>query len=508
MQSMLPENQEMAGRKTPIDETPRFAIGFAVLAIPVAIVLTFFGVRMKDFTLLFVIAWVLTCGSVWIFCRWIGWRWLRWLIRLAVAPVAIAWAIYGIDRAFPATEAKTVTIVWDNPAPINTDTPLSEVQLDAKAMDNGRPVNGDFIYDPTFRTTLSGGTQTLHVKFKPKDSSLYLENEKTVAIVVRGVKHNPPPTPPSPPNVQYGPKDVPRLLILGPIKSPRIGTCPDAYKDFTDSQLADLTIKEANKIGLMASDTEDHMFQIDDAGRRPMADIHDLAERRQIERDRFSSDFLGCCEQVVKGLREELFCRMPDAKAQGEADVWRNLFEMHDNKFFQSVGARIDISYADVDRYSYYMRRLAMHLQNKSSLRDINKSIAFTQELKKGTGPESSDVLTVSISSKESISAGYLLIEFDGVQDLRHIWTLSSGRFQTYGDDVDNRVLSEYMKARSHNPPCVIEIGDVEISSKSPLKIWIAGAGTVRANAVVPPSVTRAERKTSVINIFAAIHFH
>lgn len=166
------------------DETARFAIGFAVLAIPVAIVLTVLGVRMKNFTPLFVIAWVISCASAWIFSRWIVNPWPRWIVRLVVAPVALASILYEIDRAYPPTEAKEVTIVWEAPAPIPEGTPLSDVQLNAKAFCDQNELAGTSIYNPAKGAILSHGTQTLHVTFKPSDPMSYLENEKTVLIVV------------------------------------------------------------------------------------------------------------------------------------------------------------------------------------------------------------------------------------------------------------------------------------------------------------------------------------
>jgi len=71
-------------------------------------------------------------------------------------------------------------IVWDNPKPIYTNTPLSENELNATST-----VKGSWSYDPNYGYTLPVGTNTLSVTFTPNDYEHYLQGKKSVSIVVQ-----------------------------------------------------------------------------------------------------------------------------------------------------------------------------------------------------------------------------------------------------------------------------------------------------------------------------------
>jgi YVTN family beta-propeller protein len=73
----------------------------------------------------------------------------------------------------------TPTIIWNNPADIVYETPVSSVQLDANSS-----VNGTFIYNPPLGTVLSEGYQTLHVNFTPDDAINYTSASANVTINV------------------------------------------------------------------------------------------------------------------------------------------------------------------------------------------------------------------------------------------------------------------------------------------------------------------------------------
>ena len=77
-----------------------------------------------------------------------------------------------------------VSIEWNSPSPINVGTPLSDAQLNAKALVDGKRIEGVFTYDPTFGTTLGPGTQTLSASFNPSDTSRYLPNMMTISLTV------------------------------------------------------------------------------------------------------------------------------------------------------------------------------------------------------------------------------------------------------------------------------------------------------------------------------------
>jgi hypothetical protein len=102
----------------------------------------------------------------------------RWVASLGVVALMgyVSWVVVQ-------SAARVVTLVWNNPSSITVDYPLTNVQLNAKAFSDGKQIEGDFIYEPTFSTTLPIGTQTLRVTFIPKDNRLSPQ-EKTVAITV------------------------------------------------------------------------------------------------------------------------------------------------------------------------------------------------------------------------------------------------------------------------------------------------------------------------------------
>ncbi|MBR5978572.1 MAG: hypothetical protein IK033_06210, partial [Verrucomicrobia bacterium] len=73
-----------------------------------------------------------------------------------------------------------VELTWETPAPIKYGTPLSEIQLNAKAN-----VEGDYYYNPTAGTVLNGGVHKLTVIFKPTNKH-YKPQYQEVELVVEG----------------------------------------------------------------------------------------------------------------------------------------------------------------------------------------------------------------------------------------------------------------------------------------------------------------------------------
>jgi len=77
----------------------------------------------------------------------------------------------------------TPEIIWNNPADINNNTPLSQTQLNATAN-----ILGDFEYTPSFGTILAvGQNQLLKADFTPVDILNYNNNSKTVFINVNNI---------------------------------------------------------------------------------------------------------------------------------------------------------------------------------------------------------------------------------------------------------------------------------------------------------------------------------
>jgi hypothetical protein len=132
-------------------------------------------------------------------------KWLSsWWRALAI--LVVIWgsmAVFGW-KAWPH-ELKTVTIEWQQPSPILESTPLSEKQLNAKALADGKEVAGNYVYFPTYKATLSTGTQTLSVTFTPDDQDRYRSATKTVALVVN------PEAKPVPPHVSAKPENAVRI---------------------------------------------------------------------------------------------------------------------------------------------------------------------------------------------------------------------------------------------------------------------------------------------------------
>jgi hypothetical protein len=80
-----------------------------------------------------------------------------------------------------AIEKQTPTITWSSPADIVYGTPLSSMQLDAKA-----DVPGNFAYKPIGGTVLNAGkNQTLLVTFMPNDTTDYTTATASVSINVK-----------------------------------------------------------------------------------------------------------------------------------------------------------------------------------------------------------------------------------------------------------------------------------------------------------------------------------
>ncbi|WP_433972692.1 hypothetical protein [Tunturiibacter lichenicola] len=103
------------------------------------------------------------------------------VITVTIALVMFWLATYATKKQFSREHPPTVVISWNEPPAIDFGTPLSAKQLDAVAMAEGKEVEGNFIYNPTFGSTLPVGADTLAVTFTPKDVSLGAQT-KTVTI--------------------------------------------------------------------------------------------------------------------------------------------------------------------------------------------------------------------------------------------------------------------------------------------------------------------------------------
>jgi hypothetical protein len=166
----------------PLYRTPEFAAVVALLSLALAALFVVLGVRMKNLSWFFVIAWIFASPAWYILCKWLLKRWR--LFVFAVLLLTSGVALFFMDRYTRTPEAAPVTIVWQIPSSIPFGVGLSSTQLNAKAISDKHSVDGDWIYNPTFGATLQPGTQTLHVSFRSTHPDQYKDAEATIAIVV------------------------------------------------------------------------------------------------------------------------------------------------------------------------------------------------------------------------------------------------------------------------------------------------------------------------------------
>lgn len=148
----------------------------------VGVLLAFGG--MADMPLIFRVACFAGCAiclPISLFGR-IDWPiWLRSLISVFVV---LLMGFVSYSACEKSRERKIApVIVWENPAAVNSGTNLSASQLNAKALDRLEEVKGIWVYNPTFETPMKEST-TLSVQFSPDDKEKYLDESKTVPLVV------------------------------------------------------------------------------------------------------------------------------------------------------------------------------------------------------------------------------------------------------------------------------------------------------------------------------------
>lgn len=140
-------------------------------------------------------ALVLTCAGIGVNYLWPSKKWVGYC-AFVLAVLCLLWWLYAYLSTKPETVKSTPVIYW-RPSPLKQGEALTSAQLNAVAEVNARTVSGDYVYNPTFGTTLSPGAQTLHVIFTPSDAKSYSNREETVTVTVPA-----PPAKPSEPTVQ------------------------------------------------------------------------------------------------------------------------------------------------------------------------------------------------------------------------------------------------------------------------------------------------------------------
>jgi hypothetical protein len=170
-------SQEHRQSVTPFWDSAPF---WGFVSLVATILFTVLGVRMKDLSWLFIAAWVCCIPAAIIVCKRIKDGWIRFITVLLIL-LCVGAGLGELDKVTkPKDDRARVTLVWKSPEPINYGTPLSSRELNATAS-----VDGKFVYNPTYGSTLPVGIDTLSVSFAPEDSTRYQQVTKTVSIEVK-----------------------------------------------------------------------------------------------------------------------------------------------------------------------------------------------------------------------------------------------------------------------------------------------------------------------------------
>lgn len=183
----------MPAEKEKFWQTADFAIVLTIVSLAITAILTVLATRMKNLSWLFILAWIFLVPACLIVCRRFRRKWALF-VGLAVL-IIFAFIFFWLNNETKPTEVRQepVFIQWTTPAAIDSTTPLSAVQLNAKAVSSKKEeVPGEYVYNPTIGATLLPGTDTLSVSFTPSDMGRFLQRTQTVSIAVKPVNSAPP----------------------------------------------------------------------------------------------------------------------------------------------------------------------------------------------------------------------------------------------------------------------------------------------------------------------------
>ncbi len=180
--------------------------------------------------------------------------------------------------------------------------------------------------------------------------------------------------------------------------NPRLGSGPDAYKDIGDDQIIEWLKGEADKIETLTNGTIAKVSSEDvPANVRSQVINHDLRY--------FTEQFRDCCEEDLKDLRMETLRRLgPAGKQTDEIEAWASVFPATN---YQPM--KFDYVHPmSVMGYAPYFRRFAVELRRRTVPRQAPKALRF------GESQVSAGHIIATITTDKPISAGYILVEFDG----------------------------------------------------------------------------------------------
>jgi hypothetical protein len=220
---------------------------------------------------------------------------------------------YRIDSTEPPPIKATrmPLLVWKRPPSIDVDTPLSKRELNATASVDGKPVEGKFVYIPTFGATLPVGSETLSVTFYPDQPDRYSTQTATVVINVRArlLPRRPPTTP------KLGPTVAP---------PPCVEDQSRRYKCKSDAQLISLLAGEQSRLRSLAEEAI-NSIKVSNIPPGRLPPNEERAIRDDVHRQ-LAEDIRKCCFQDLTDLRDEAIKRigLPRMDLQ-EVDTWGHL---------------------------------------------------------------------------------------------------------------------------------------------------------------------------------------
>jgi hypothetical protein len=179
--------------------------------------------------------------------------------------------------------------------------------------------------------------------------------------------------------------------------SPRMGDGPEPYKDWTDAQVADSAIKEANRIVNLVGST--------------IKAIQSHPDSDNMLIGNFRSEFINCCLDEVKEVRTELVRRLGPAEANSE-----------EKNLFQSIYRDSDIpkfarkpELGDVQRYAPHLLALGIKLKTKQIPRPAPISLRFTeQRITPQNGMNIAEMISIYPPTNK-VETGFVVVQFDNM---------------------------------------------------------------------------------------------
>jgi hypothetical protein len=188
--------------------------------------------------------------------------------------------------------------------------------------------------------------------------------------------------------------------ISPPPSQPRAGDGPDAYKEFTNEQVAKWADDAADKVDQLVKEIFER-YNYGNPSERGSGDW------------RFTGEFKQCCEGYIKDLRTEMLRRLgPSSIDRDEKSAWDLMFF---NERFEDSGVKPpDMSPHWAQEYLPHFRRLAQKLRRVGNPRRDPMILPMEGVKIQSINPEFPFGKLFVITPKEKIESGYVLLVFNG----------------------------------------------------------------------------------------------